>query len=130
MRELYELSPLWSQVRIQLEGTKILIAQVSRHNVSGTAEQWGRRLGKPDDQYYTETLSVIENQLRRYEDAIDTTKNLINLILGTASLQESRAAVRESRAANDFASSIQRITILTFIYLPLTLASVCSDSKR
>ncbi|KAJ4993002.1 hypothetical protein SVAN01_01354 [Stagonosporopsis vannaccii] len=123
MRELYELFPLWSQVRRQLDGTKNLIGQVSRHEISTFTPHVGSELKVRDNRYYIKRLSVIEDQLRRCEDAIDKTKNLINLILGIASLQESRAAVKESRAANDFASSIQRITVLTFIYLPLTLAS-------
>jgi hypothetical protein len=41
-----------------------------------------------------------------------------------ASLQASRAAVQESQLANATAASIKRVTILTFIYPPLTLASV------
>ncbi|KAJ8117849.1 hypothetical protein OPT61_g1063 [Boeremia exigua] len=117
LRELYTLFPLWSQVRRQLGGTKNLVAQISRHEISSFES------GVRDDRYYIKRLSVIEDQISRCDDAADKTKNLINLIMGIASLQESRAAVRESRAANDFASSIQRVTLLTFIYLPLTLAS-------
>ncbi|KAH6616723.1 hypothetical protein C7974DRAFT_50939 [Boeremia exigua] len=117
MRELYTLLPLWSQVRRQLNGTKNMVAQVSRHEMSSFEQ------GVRDNRYYVKRLSVVEDQLGRCDDAADKTKNLIDLIMGIASLQESRAAVRESRAANSFASSIQRVTILTFIYLPLTLAS-------
>ena len=123
MRELYELLPLWSQLRRQLDGTKNLVAQMSRHNISSFAP------GVRDNRYYIKRLSVVEDQLGRCNDAADKTKNLINLIMGIASLQESRAAVRESRAANSFAGSIQRVTILTFIYLPLTLASVRPPRK-
>ncbi len=120
MRELYTLFPLWSQVRRQLDGTKNLVAQVSRHAISSFEP------GIRDHRYYIKRLSVVEDQLKRCNEAADKTKNLINLIMGIASLQESRAAVRESRAANDLASSIKRVTLLTFIYLPLTLASVRS----
>ncbi|KAJ4412190.1 hypothetical protein N0V91_000658 [Didymella pomorum] len=117
LEDLYNLLPLWSQVRRQLEGTKNLVAQVSRHEISSFTT------GERDDRYYIKRLSVVEDQLRRCTDAADKTKNLINLVMNIASLQESRAAVQESRSANATAASIKRVTILTFIYLPLTLAS-------
>lgn len=99
-------------MRRQLEGTKNLVAQVSRHEFSSFIS------GERDDRYFVKRLSVVDDQLRRCNDAADKTKNLINLIMNIASLQE-------SRSANAFAASIQRITVLTFIYLPLTLAAVC-----
>ncbi|KAF1932813.1 uncharacterized protein M421DRAFT_1398 [Didymella exigua CBS 183.55] len=117
LRDLYDLLPLWSQVRRQLDGTKNLVAQFARHEISSFIS------GERDDRYFIKRLSVVDDQLRRCDDAADKTKNLINLIMNIASLQESKAAVRESQSANAFAESIQRITVLTFIYLPLTLAS-------
>lgn len=48
----------------------------------------------------------------------------VEQIFNIATLQDTRAAVEESRAANRLASSIRRVTFLTFIYLPLTLAAV------
>ncbi|KAF3050215.1 hypothetical protein E8E11_009300 [Didymella keratinophila] len=117
LEDLYNLLPLWSQVRRQLDGTKNLIAQVSRHEISSLTS------GERDDRYYVKRLSVIEDQLRRCNDVADKTKNLISLVMNIASLQESRAAVQESKSANATAASIKRVTILTFIYLPLTLAS-------
>ncbi|KAF3042390.1 hypothetical protein E8E12_007075 [Didymella heteroderae] len=117
LEDLYDLLPLWSQVRRQLDGTKNLVAQVSRHKISTFTS------GERDGRYYIKRLSVVEDQLRRCNDAADKTKNLINLIMNIASLQESRAAVQESKSANATAASIKRVTILTFIYLSLTLAS-------
>ena len=45
-------------------------------------------------------------------------------IFNIATLQDARAAVEEAKAANTLAASIQRVTILTFFYLPITLAAV------
>jgi Mg2+ and Co2+ transporter CorA len=101
-----------------LDDTKNLVAQFSRHELSSFIS------GKRDDRYFVKRLSVVEDQLRRCNDAADKTKNLIDLIMNIASLQASRAAVQESQLANATAASIKRVTILTFIYPPLTLASV------
>lgn len=119
MQELHELLPLWTHVRRHLTAISSLIAQVLQHEISLTIEQ-GRT-----EQYYVKSLQVVDDQLSRCSDLATQTNNLISLIFNIATLQESRAAVEESKAANRFASSIQRVTILTFVYLPLTLASVC-----
>ena len=117
MQELHELLPLWTRVRRHLTAIGSLIAQVLQHEISapkGCTEK-----------YYVKSLQVVDDQLSRCSDLATRTNNLISLIYNIATLQESRAAVEESKAANRFASSIQRVTILTFVYLPLTLASVC-----
>lgn len=41
-----------------------------------------------------------------------------------ANIHDSRAAIEEARAANAVATSVQRITSLTSVYLPITLAAV------
>ena len=45
-------------------------------------------------------------------------------IFNIATLQDTRVAVEESRASNVLAASIRRVTVLTFIYLPLMLSAV------
>lgn len=120
MQELHELLPLWTRVRRHLTAISSLIAQVLQHDISDT----GRK--SRTEQYYVKSLQVVDDQLGRCSDLVTQTNNLISLIFNLATLQESRAAVEESKAANRFASSIQRVTILTFVYLPLTLASVRS----
>ena len=117
MQELHELLPLWTRVRRHLTAISSLIAQVLQHEISTPPGY--------TDQYYVKSLQVVDDQLSRCSDLATQTNNLISLIFNIATLQESRAAVEESKAANRFASSIQRVTILTFVYLPLTLASVC-----
>lgn len=116
MQELHELSPLWISVRRHLTAIKDLIAQVLQHDISFSEVR--------TQLYYVKRLQVIEDHISRCNDAAAATNNLISMIFNIATLQESRAAVEESKAANAFAGSIRRVTMLTFIYLPLTLASV------
>lgn len=118
MQELHELLPLWTRVRRHLTAISSLIAQVQQHDISDAGYK------RSTEQYYVKSLQVVDDQLGRCSDLVTQTNNLISLIFNLATLQESRAAVEESKAANRFASSIQRVTILTFVYLPLTLASV------
>ena len=47
-------------------------------------------------------------------------------IFNITTMQDTRASIAESKSANALAASIRRITVLTFVYLPLTLAAVCS----
>ncbi|KAJ4346091.1 hypothetical protein N0V95_005707 [Ascochyta clinopodiicola] len=120
MRELHELSPLWTRVRRHLTAIKDLIGQVLQHEISYSHPKSADRT----ESYYVKRLQVVNDHISRCNDAAAQTNNLISLIFNIATLQESRAAVEESKAANAFAGSIRRVTMLTFIYLPLTLASV------
>lgn len=54
---------------------------------------------------------------------MDSFSNILQ-IFNITTLQDTRAAVEEGKAASAFAASIHRITSLTFVYLPLTLAAV------
>ncbi|KAF9697138.1 hypothetical protein EKO04_004929 [Ascochyta lentis] len=119
MRELHELSPLWTRVRRHLTAIKDLIAQVLQHEISYS----NPNLEDRTQLYYVKRLQVVDDHISRCNDAAAQTNNLISLIFNIATLQESRAAVEESKAANAFAGSIRRVTMLTFVYLPLTLAS-------
>jgi hypothetical protein len=69
-------------------------------------------------------IKILDDQISRCNDLAEQTNVLISLIFNIATLQDTRAAVEEAKAANALASSIRRVTMLTFIYLPLTLASV------
>jgi hypothetical protein len=72
----------------------------------------------------TPHINELESQITFCNDLTQQTNDLINLIFSISQLQETRAAIEESKAANALASSIRRVTMLTFIYLPLTLAAV------
>lgn len=74
----------------------------------------------------TRKVKIIEDQIGRCNELVEQTNVLISLIFNIATLQDARAAIEESKAANVLARSIKRVTVLTFVYLPLTLASVRS----
>ena len=74
--------------------------------------------------YLSKQTKILDDQINQCNELAEQTNVLISLIFNIATLQDTRAAVEESKAANAFAASIRRVTMLTFIYLPLTLASV------
>jgi hypothetical protein len=78
----------------------------------------------PLRKYMGRKVRVIDGHMSRCNELADQTNLLISLIFNIATLQDAKAAVDETKAANTLASSIRRVTMLTFIYLPLTLASV------
>jgi hypothetical protein len=121
-RELHELSSLWPHVRRGLVASKELAEQIPSHLVffyQNNHDGW-----KEIDAYMRRKVRVIDDQIILCNELADQTSLLISLIFNIATLQDTKAAVEESRAANTLASSIRRVTMLTFIYLPLTLASV------
>jgi hypothetical protein len=74
--------------------------------------------------YLGKQIKLVDNHIDRCNELAEQTNVLISLIFNIATLQDTKAAVEESKAANAFAASIRRVTMLTFVYLPLTLASV------
>ncbi|KAF2024036.1 hypothetical protein EK21DRAFT_118185 [Setomelanomma holmii] len=120
-RELHQLSPIWMQVRRRLVAAKDLVEQLAMHpfflssidtDTQGDFQALLFRRGK-----------IVDDQISRCNQIAEQTNVLVSLIFNIATLQDTKAAVEESKAANALASSIQRVTMLTFIYLLLTLAS-------
>jgi hypothetical protein len=121
-RELHQLSSLWPHVRRRLAATKDLAEQMMIHPFFATFDEDFRASAL--SKYLVRKLKVIDDQTSRCNELADQTNLLISLIFNIATLQDAKAAVEETKAANTLASSIRRVTMLTFIYLPLTLASV------
>ncbi|KAJ9612460.1 hypothetical protein H2200_004057 [Cladophialophora chaetospira] len=117
-RELHQLSPLWAQVRRRLVAARDLAKQMIVHPyfISMNAQE-------AFEPYLKKCMNVIEEQIDRSAELTEETNNLISLIFIITTMQDTRATIAESRAANAFAASIRRITVLTFVYLPLTLAA-------
>ena len=67
---------------------------------------------------------MLDDHLTRCKELAEQTNVLISLIFNIATLQDTRAAVEESKAANNLSASIRRVTLLAFFYLPLTLSTV------
>ncbi|KAI8937143.1 hypothetical protein NX059_006357 [Plenodomus lindquistii] len=120
-RELHQLSPLWVQVRRRLIAAKDLAAQMIEHPFFAIIGGFNGRIAI--ESYLNKQIKIVDDQITTCKEIADQTNVLISLIFNIATLQDTRAAVEESKAANAFAASIRRVTMLTFVYLPLTLAS-------
>ena len=73
--------------------------------------------------YLQKTMNALDEYDIRLNEISEQSTNLISLIFNIATLQDTRVAVEESRAANALAGSIRRVTVLTFIYLPLMFSA-------
>ncbi|KAH7400579.1 hypothetical protein DE146DRAFT_467088 [Phaeosphaeria sp. MPI-PUGE-AT-0046c] len=120
-RALHKLLPLWTQVRRRLIAAKDLAEQLTTHpffnSINGadnTAAVHARLVRK---------VKILDDQIGRCNELAEQTQVLISLLFNIATVQDARAAVEESRAANEVAVSVQRVAVLTFVFLPLTLAS-------
>ncbi|KAF1947878.1 hypothetical protein EJ02DRAFT_7504 [Clathrospora elynae] len=120
-RELHQLSPLWVQVRRRLIAAKDLVAQMVEHPFFASVGGYNGRIAI--EGYLRKQTKILDDHINRCNELAEQTNVLISLIFNIATLQDTRAAIEESKAANAFAASIRRITVLTFVYLPLTLAS-------
>lgn len=121
-RSLHHLLPLWVQVRRRLIAAKDLAEQLTSHpfflSVNGMDNSAAVR------SRLARKIKIIEDHIGRCNELAEQTNVLISLIFNIATLQDARAAIEESKAANTLARSIKRVTVLTFVYLPLTLGSV------
>ena len=116
------MSPLWVQVRRRLVSAKDLAGQMIEHPFFANIAGHNGRIAI--EGYLSKQLKILDDHINRCNELAEQTNVLISLIFNIATLQDTKAAVEESKAANAFAASIRRVTMLTFIYLPLTLASV------
>ncbi|KAF1841972.1 uncharacterized protein K460DRAFT_369988 [Cucurbitaria berberidis CBS 394.84] len=120
-RELHQLSPLWVQVRRRLITAKDLTEQMIEHPFFASIGGYDGRIAIKG--YLSKQTKILDDHISRCNELAEQTNVLISLIFNIATLQDTRAAVEESKADNAFAASIRRVTMLTFVYLPLTLAS-------
>ncbi|KAL8806857.1 MAG: hypothetical protein Q9200_004894 [Gallowayella weberi] len=117
-RELHRLVPLFGESRRRISGAKDAIQQMQDHPFFTTV-----CAHKSMAAYLQKTTAALDEYNTRSLELSEQTNNLISLIFNIATLQDTRVAVEESRAANVLAASIRRVTVLTFIYLPLMLAA-------
>lgn len=137
-RELHKLVPLFAESRRRILGAKGAIQQMLDHpffTVVGAHRSMATYLQK--------TMAALDNHSTRWLELSEQTNNLISLVCSSSpkkngmrmaldqmqifnvtTLQDTRVAVEESRAANVLAASIPCVTVLTFIYLPLMLSAV------
>jgi putative lipase involved disintegration of autophagic bodies len=98
-------------VRRRLAATKDLAEQMMSHPFFATFDEDTRASALT--KYLVRKLKVIDDQTRRCNELADQTTLLISLIFNIATLQDAKAAVEETKAANTLASSIRRVTMLT-----------------
>ncbi|OAG01310.1 uncharacterized protein CC84DRAFT_1228289 [Paraphaeosphaeria sporulosa] len=120
-RELHQLSPLWVQVRRRLVCVKDLAGQMLVHPFFADINGHNGRVAI--EGYLTKQVNMVEDHITRTKELEEQTGVLISLIFNIATLQDTRAAVEEGKLANAFTASIRRVTLLTFVYLPLMLAA-------
>ncbi|KAF3216974.1 hypothetical protein TWF192_000877 [Orbilia oligospora] len=117
-RKLHELLDLWREARRRIFAVQTLTRDIATHPfivAEGLRESMEVSLRK--------SRGMFEYQVDTIDDLVEKTKVHISLIFNIATLYDSRAALEESKAANKFASSVQKITSLTFVYLPIALAA-------
>ncbi|KAH7077814.1 hypothetical protein BKA63DRAFT_272575 [Paraphoma chrysanthemicola] len=124
-RELHQLTALWWQVRRRLVAAKDLLEQLSHYPFFSATTQGDNGDGGHETLKLLlhRNSKVIDDQISRCNEIAEQTNVLVSLIFSIATLQDTKAAVEESKAANSVAVSVQRVAMLTFLYLPLTLAS-------
>ncbi|KAF2464708.1 uncharacterized protein BDR25DRAFT_380497 [Lindgomyces ingoldianus] len=125
-RELHRLSPLWVQVRRRLVAAMDLTYYMIGHPLFNP----DLSVNGPCELFLRKQIKILEDYTSRCNQLSDETKTLISLIFNIATVQDTRAAIEESKAANAFAASIRRITVLTFVYLPLTLAAITGEETH
>ncbi|OAL00275.1 hypothetical protein IQ06DRAFT_143121 [Phaeosphaeriaceae sp. SRC1lsM3a] len=120
-RSLHHLLPLWTQARRRLIAAKDLAEQLTSHpffaSINGADNSAAVRAR------LVRKVKILDDQIGRCNELAEQTQVLISLLFNIATLQDARAAVEESRAANEVAGSVRRVAVLTFVVLPLTLAS-------
>ncbi|KAK6510568.1 hypothetical protein TWF506_009673 [Arthrobotrys conoides] len=117
-RELHELLDLWRGARRRILAVHTLNKDIVNHpfiKAGGLQEPMAASLRKP--------TGMFEHHIDAMDDLVKRTESHITLIFNVAALYDSRAALEESRTANNYASSVKNITSLTFIYLPISIAA-------
>jgi hypothetical protein len=118
-RELHQLMPVWGQVSRRLSAARNVINALRDHPFYQSTE-----CPEGNSEFLLKFRSTIDEHQERTKALREQTSALTSLVLNIALLNESTAAIQESRASNDLALKVHRITIITFIFFPLSLSMV------
>ncbi|KAF3316266.1 hypothetical protein TWF173_002588 [Orbilia oligospora] len=119
-KALHQLMFNWAEVRRRILAALSLVKELPTHPFIVSLDNGGGLKTRIGLQIFQATL---EDNVERLDSLTEKTKALNSLFFNLANLHDSRAAVEEARAANAVATSLQRITSLTFVYLPITLVA-------
>ncbi|KAF3265586.1 hypothetical protein TWF192_000232 [Orbilia oligospora] len=117
----------WAEVRRRILAALSLVKEIPVHPFILSLDE--RIFGEDSQEGLKTRISLqkiratLEDNVERLDSLTEKTKALNSLVFNLANLHDSRAAVEEARAANAVATSLQRITSLTFVYLPIALAA-------
>ncbi|KAF3220776.1 hypothetical protein TWF679_008967 [Orbilia oligospora] len=126
-KALHQLMFNWAEVRRRILAALSLVKEIPVHPFILSLDE--RIFGEDSQEGLKTRISLqkiratLEDNVERLDSLTEKTKALNSLVFNLANLHDSRAAVEEARAANAVATSLQRITSLTFVYLPITLAA-------
>lgn len=118
MRDLHQLLPMWAFARRRINAAKDLNTGMCSHPFFVK-----NQMHEGFSHYLAKCNLVLDECTSRCDTLTVQTENIINLIFNIATLQDTKASVEQSMAANASAASIRRVTLLTFIYLPLMLVA-------
>ncbi|KAF3109848.1 hypothetical protein TWF102_009116 [Orbilia oligospora] len=134
---LHQLMFIWAEVRRRILAALSLVKEIPTHTFIVSLERERVQYAKEELKTRTglqKARAMLEDNVERLDSLPEKTKALNSLLrhvddvmfdagFNLANLRDSRAAVEEARAANAVATSLQCITSLTFVYLPITLAA-------
>ncbi|KAK6496973.1 hypothetical protein TWF481_001952 [Arthrobotrys musiformis] len=123
-KELYELLSIRVPIRRRIVAASGIAKDVPNHPfIRSKLKEQGPELRVYNEECLKEMQTRYDDQFDIIDNLTEKTKLLNSLVFSLANLYDSRAAIAEAKAANKTALSLQRITSLTFIYLPITLAA-------
>jgi hypothetical protein len=97
-------------MRRHLTAAKDLVTQIVEHPFFG--DDLDERSVR--ENFLRNKVQVLDNHLTRCHEATEQTKALSEYLFSIATLEESRLAVEETKAANTLAGSIRRVTMTFF----------------
>ncbi|KAF3168195.1 hypothetical protein TWF751_007900 [Orbilia oligospora] len=125
-KALHQLMFTWAEVRRRILAALSLLKEIPAHTFIVSLDRERVQYAKEELKTRTglqKARAMLEDNVERLDSLTEKTKALNSLVFNLANLHDYRAAVEEARAANAVATSLQRITSLTFVYLPITLAA-------
>ncbi|KAI9680373.1 MAG: hypothetical protein M1829_001259 [Trizodia sp. TS-e1964] len=117
-RELHQVIAQWAEARRRIVSAGNVARQMIEHPFFVALD-----IRTGIEGHISRNAASLADFVVRIDEIKAQTQVLISLIFNIATLQDTRAAVEEARAANQLAQSIRRVTFLTFVYLPLSLAT-------
>ncbi|KAK6340059.1 hypothetical protein TWF730_001832 [Orbilia blumenaviensis] len=123
-KTIHKLLTLWAEVRRRTTVVLNLMKRLlSSRFVKTNFSHPDNRIDGFLEGSFQELQLELQDHLGKIDILVEKTKALNSLVFNLANLYNSHAAIEEAKAANTAATSVHRITSLSFVYLPITLAA-------